>query len=148
MAIGWIANADYPPRGQGADAALMSCLSGQSFTLAGCRILGAGDHVRICREFNVVRDIQSPVNALWDDRWIVIGTGSGEGLEVRPLGRRGLQECKDWRSTGRPNPSLEASPSVWQADSLVAAPLAGHFNGWSARLAKGEDDFYSSFLSH
>jgi tRNA(Ile)-lysidine synthase len=39
-----------------------------------------------------------------------------------------------------PQVSLMASPSVWSGDTLIAAPLAGLSNGWSAQIVA---DFHS-----
>jgi len=50
--------------------------------------------------------------------------------------------------TGSPNAALAASPSVWRGDELVAAPLAGMANGWSAELIGGSEEFFASLLSH
>ncbi|TKA96146.1 tRNA(Ile)-lysidine synthetase, partial [Cereibacter changlensis] len=51
-------------------------------------------------------------------------------------------------ATGRPRDSLIASPAVWQGDRLVAAPLAGLQNGWSAATGRLEEAFFLSVLSH
>ena len=67
-------------------------------------------------------------------------------LTVRALGD-GLDLCPDWRASGLPRSSLRASPAVWDGSHLVAAPLAGLGNGWTARLAPGRDRFADLLVS-
>ena len=45
-----------------------------------------------------------------------------------------LAEVPDWRDRGLPRASLMATPALFEGDRLVAAPVAGLANGWSARL--------------
>jgi len=103
--------------------------------------------VRVCREYNAVRNVRCLTSEIWDRRWRLTGEET-DGLEIRALGREGLASCPDWRSTGRPHPAVIASPSVWRGADLVAAPLAGLGNGWQAQLVGGEEEFFASLLSH
>lgn len=149
-AITWISGAQYPPR----RAPLMDVLDsirrgrGRSATLGGCRILRQGRSIWICREYNAVRDEFSSPSKVWDNRWHMTSDAKGEDLQVRPLGRRGLTFCENWRETGAPYAALLASPSVWKGDELVAAPLAGLPGEWRAELAGGAESFFAALLSH
>lgn len=146
-AILWINGAMYPPRSAPMTKALNAVRLGKPLTLGGCRALPQGKRIRICREFAAVRRTRSDCADIWDGRWRLTG-GDPSGCELRALGRRGLMQCPDWRSTGRPHAALTASPSVWRGDDLVAAPLAGMANGWHAELVGGREEFYASLLSH
>ena len=98
---------------------------------------------RITREFDAVKGLVSGVDALWDGRWRLIGPQEAE-LEVRALGES-IREVPEWRETGVPRASLTASPAVWRGKTLVAAPLAGYNEGWSAQIVA---DFTSFLDSH
>lgn len=69
-------------------------------------------------------------------------------LTIAAIGKDGLAQCPQWRETGVPRLSLLAAPAVWRGSDLVAAPLAGYPNGWSANLCRGEEDFFTSILTH
>ncbi len=146
-AFQWISGAEYPLRRAPMTAALDAVREGQSTTLGGCRAFRQDRRIWICREFNAVRRTRTGCREIWDGRWRLHG-GDGRGCELRPLGRRGLMMCPDWRQTGRPHAALTASPSVWRDDDLVAAPLAGMANGWQAELTGGSEEFFASLLSH
>jgi tRNA(Ile)-lysidine synthase len=143
----WIGGGEYPPRSAALKEVLDAARQGRSATLAGCRILRHDDKIWICREYNAVRREICAVGDTWDSRWHLNGK-NGAGCEVRPLGRRGLMACGDWRETGRPRAALIASPAVWRDDTLIAAPLAGMAAGWRAHLTGGGEEFFASLLSH
>lgn len=148
-ALLWIGGGAHPPRRNAVTALVDAMRRGQSGTLAGCRVLGSAGTLRICREYNAVRRHRAPAGETWDGRWRVYNTeDDGRGCEIRPLGRRGLLACPDWRATGRPHAALLAAPSVWRGDDLVAAPLAGWPQGWTAELDGGAEAFFASLLSH
>ena len=65
-------------------------------------------------------------------------------LEVRVLGDA-VSTLTGWRDVGVPRASLMASPAVWRGDCLIAAPVAGYNQGWSAQIVA---DFASFLLSH
>lgn len=147
-AIAWVAGGDYPPRSDGMTELDIAINRGKSHTLAGCvfaiegktRLTGA--RWRITREFNAVRGLATPTTALWDGRWHL------EGPHAATLGIRALGEAvKDtpWRETGMPRASLMASPAVWRGETLVAAPVAGLTEGWTAE-ATGRGKFADFLL--
>jgi len=149
-ALQWVSGAEYPPRRSALinlDAALTD--NGRH-TVAGCLVLREQgqrrreDTLRITREWNAVRQLDTPSDAIWDGRWRLNGPHSA-GLTIRALGEA-VRDCPGWRETGLPRASLRASPAVWRGPDLIAAPLAGLANGWSAALAKPRDDFNAWLL--
>ena len=146
-ALGWIGSADYGPRAASVQVLLTAVAAGRGGTLAGCRVTLRPSTLRVAREWQVVRGMVAAPGQLWDRRWIVTGTDSN-GLDVKALGEAGLAMVADWRKSGLPRASLLASPSVWRAGALIAAPLARDAPGWTARLAGGEDGYFLSLLSH
>jgi tRNA(Ile)-lysidine synthase len=115
----------YLPRADDLMRLLHAVREGRDATLAGCR------HRRgwIFREARALGR-EAAVGTLWDGRWRVTGPAG----TVRALGDAGLRACPDWRATGLPREVLAVTPGVWQGETLVAAPLAGWENGWSAQL--------------
>jgi len=146
-ALMWISSAEYPPRRAPLAEAMNVTRLGKPVTLCGCRVLRQAERVWICREFNAVRHTETTCDQIWDGRWRLYG-GDVQNCTVRPLGPRGLNMIPNWRETGSPNAALTASPSVWRGDDLVAAPLAGMANGWTAALVGGSEEFFASLLSH
>ena len=146
-ALGWIGSADYGPRAASVQALLSAIGQGRGGTLAGCRVTLRASALRVAREWQAVRGTVAAPGQVWDRRWMVAGPEIN-GLEVRALGEAGLSLVGDWRTSGLPRASLLASPSVWRAEALVAAPLVRSAGGWTARLAGGEDGFFLSLLSH
>ena len=148
-AILWVSGGEYAPRSDAMNELDIAINRGKVHTLAGCvfsvegrqRLIGM--RWRITREFNAVRDIRTPTDALWDGRWRLDGPHAPE-LEIRALG----EAVKDtpWRETGMPRASLLASPAVWRGHALVAAPVAGLANGWTAS-ATGRGNFAEFLLS-
>ena len=148
-AILWVSGGEYAPRSDAMIELDIAINRGKAHTLAGCvfsvegrkRLIGM--RWRIAREFNAVRDIRTPTDALWDGRWSLDGPHAPD-LEIRALG----EAVKDtpWRETGLPRTSLMSSPAVWRGETLIAAPLAGLPNGWTAS-ATGRGSFTQFLLS-
>lgn len=151
-ALCWVASAEYRPRLKALHRLLEALETARSATLHGCRMLAEGTHLRITREARAVAACRAAPGSDWDRRWVVFPTGGkaldATGLEVRALGAEGLAQCPDWRETGLPRASLLAAPALWRGATLVAAPLAGLANGWSAGLVRGDGDFFTCILSH
>jgi tRNA(Ile)-lysidine synthase len=134
----WIAGNAHPARAEGIARVTEALRNGGSATLAGCR-------VRRCwmmREPKAAGAI-SNTTALWDDRWRVSGPHAPD-LTIRALGE-GIRQCPDWRATGLSRDMLMVTPAIWQGETLVAAPLAGLPNGWTAEIAQS---FHAFILSH
>ena len=131
-ALSTVSGAQYKPRFRALRAAIEA---GQPTSLHGCLILPSKQSVRITRELAAIQETRCHVSELWDGRWRFVAP---EGLdvaemEIAALGEQGLREIDDWRSLGRPRPSVLASPAVWHGEKLVAAPLAGLKSGWQVR---------------
>ncbi|MCH2068181.1 tRNA lysidine(34) synthetase TilS [Shimia sp. MIT910701] len=131
-ALSAVSGAEYKPRFRALRAAIEA---GQPISLHGCLILPSKQSVRITRELAAIQETRCHVSEIWDGRWRFVPP---EGLdvtemEIAALGEQGLREIDDWRSLGRPRPSVLASPAVWHGEKLIAAPLAGLKNGWHVR---------------
>lgn len=150
-AISWVSGSTYGPR-RGAISAVMSGLrKGQAGTADGCHIRRIAARIWVFREYQSVKDIVCATDELWDGTWRMVPTGSAQhepGLEVRALGMEGLEQCPDWRSTGRPHVVLQSTPSIWRGDELVSAPLAGFAQDWDCALEGGADAFFAALLPH
>ncbi|GKY88674.1 tRNA(Ile)-lysidine synthase [Sinisalibacter aestuarii] len=144
-ALGWISRAPYPPRREALADLDRAIAAGQTHTLHGCLVACIDGDVRFLREFNAVKDVVATPGQLWDGRWRVAGPDGGR--RVGALGEA-VKDCPDWRETGLPRAALMASPAVWQGETLVAAPLAGFANGYSAVIDPEAGDFFTYVLSH
>jgi tRNA(Ile)-lysidine synthase len=142
-AIGWLSRAPYPPRGAKQATLLSAMRDGRDATLNGCRFRVNDEFIRISREPKAITTLESPTTALWDNRWRMTGPHAPD-LTIRALGD-GLRYCPDWRATGLSRDVLMVTPAVWQADLLVAAPLAGFPNGWTAEI---HQSLHAFILSH
>jgi len=143
-ALRWVGGADYVPRAAAIDRVLAAITEGRDATLAGCRLRVAATSVHILREPKAIAGLLSPTDQCWDNRWQLDGPHD-VALHVRALGPDGLRSCKDWRATGLSRDILLVTPAVWQADTLISAPLAGMPTGWKARIVAG---FGTFVLSH
>lgn len=151
QAVNWISGRRYPAR-RGAVSNMLSGLrKGQAGTADGvhaCRVRG---HIWVFRELNAVHDVHARPQDLWDDRWRISPPGGPlccPDLQVRALGKQGLEQCPDWRDQGRPHVVLLSTPAVWQGDTLVAAPLAGRPQKWHAEVVGGKETFFTALLTH
>ncbi len=111
---------------------LHGLLDGKGATLGGCLMTFEGPVLRISREPKAVAALTTPTTALWDGRWRLSGPHEPD-LALRALGA-GIDLCLDWRDSGLPRRSLQATPAVWRDGLLVSAPLAGLAAGWSAQI--------------
>ncbi|MEM8536814.1 MAG: tRNA lysidine(34) synthetase TilS [Pseudomonadota bacterium] len=144
-ALLWVGGGPYRPRFDSMIKAVDSVAKGATVTLAGCVLCPNGDgRMRIAREAAatpVVRraTLQNAAGVTWDKRWFLAGPLKPD-YHYAALGE-GLADCPDWRNVGLPRRSLLASPAVWHGSGLIAAPVAGLANGWSAQIVA---DFHSS----
>jgi tRNA(Ile)-lysidine synthase len=143
MVIGWMSGSDYPPRTAKQVNLLMAMRDGRDATLNGCRFRANATTIRILREPKAVATCETPTTALWDYRWHLHGPHA-PGLTIRALGD-GLRAVPQWRDAGVQRDALIVSPAVWRGDALIAAPLAGFAQGWTATLRPG---LVSFLLSH
>ena len=147
-ALRWIGGGIYPPRTQAIKDLFASVLENAQHTLNGCVVMPVEDGsaplgtFRITREFQAVRALVGPTECLWDNRWVFDGPHE-KSLEIRALGEAVTDT--PWRETGLPRASVMASPAVWRGTTLIAAPVAGLANGWTAK-ATGRGKFTDFLL--
>ncbi|MBZ4023989.1 tRNA lysidine(34) synthetase TilS [Rhodobacter sp. TJ_12] len=134
-ALIWVSGADYAPRAAKVIDLLMTWRTRRDRTLHGCRIIVDDDTIRITREAKAVADLRMPLGQIWD-RWHLSGPADA-GLVVGALGAGGLRQVPGWRAACVPRATLLASPAIWHGETLIAAPLAGLSNGYSARIVRG-----------
>lgn len=141
-ALMFVSSEPYPPRRDAMADAEDAVIQGRNHTLHGCLILVSDMTFRITREWNAVETQTGPTDQPWDTRWHLDGPHD-ETLEIHALG----DAIKDtpWRDTGLPRQSLLASPAVWKSETLVAAPVAGLANDWTAQ-ATGRGKFTDFLL--
>lgn len=144
-ALRFVATAPYPPRRAALDAGLAAVGARENTTLMGCRILVSDMLLRITREHAAVAHATAATTDLWDMRWRLVGPHS-EDLEIRALGEA-VARVPTWRDTGLPRATLLASPAIWAGETLVAAPIAGLSEDWSA-TAPDCDQFAALFRRH
>lgn len=154
-AVMWVSGSEYAPRRKPVSDMMMAVREGRALTLEGCIVSHHKGSLWVCREYNAVRSLSSPLDQPWDRRWIVQTPGdwdSGkfaqEGVIVRALGQRGLAQCPDWKDFGRPRAGLLSSPAIWRGDALLSAPHAGRPEGWNVALSHGGEEFFATLLSH
>ena len=141
-ALGWIAGRAYRPRFAQLLQAAEDVKTGKTVTLGGVLLSPeTGGTVRLSREAAATREALPKIEeqvCLWDNRWLVAGPFLPD-MTVRALGDA-VRDCPQWRTAGLPRRSVMATPSVWQNGTVIAAPVAGVTNGWSARIVA---DFHS-----
>lgn len=143
-ALRWVAGAVYAPRADAVQRLLDAIAAGKSATLAGCAIRCTNEEIRVLREPKAVAGVEARTTNLWDNRWRLTGPHD-PALFLRALGPEGLVQVKDWRATGLPRAALIVTPAIWRGDTLIAAPLAGLGNGWTAEIVT---PFPEGVLSH
>jgi len=143
-AVQWVGRRDYPPRASHLEQLDRGLATSEKATVCGCIITRKNRDLLIEREYAALRDITGPTDAIWDGKWQLTGPHAAD-LTIRALGETGLNQCPDWRETGLSRLSLIASPAVFEGENLIAAPLAGFQNGWSAQIVA---DFASYLASH
>lgn len=145
--FGWVGSRGYRPRFEQLIDVVAKARKSQTVTLGGCLMRPEGNgYVRLTREAAATRPVRrlassvlAAKGAIWDQRWYLEGPMTDD-LTFQALGD-GITGCPDWRHSGMPRSSLLASPSVWYGGALIAAPLAGLSNGWSAQIVA---DFHSA----
>jgi tRNA(Ile)-lysidine synthase len=150
-AVNWISGAAYSAR-HGAITALMQSLrKGQAATVDGCHAHRVAGRIWVFREHNAVKNVHAPIDEVWDARWQLAPDDPGDmqrDMTVRALGKSGLDQCPDWRSSGLPHAVLLSTPAVWRGDIVVAAPLARCGQKWHAEVIGGEETFFAALLAH
>ena len=119
-ALNWISGQPYRPR----NSALIRALAAKkTATLHGCVLIPQSETVlRISREFSVVEGQVAQAGAAWGGR--ISMANAEKSYEIQARGPSGLGQCAGWRDSGRPRLAFLASPSLWQGQRLLAAPMA------------------------
>lgn len=150
-AIKWVGGSAYPARRAAVLDAIDAVQKGQARTLDGCHMRRIAAKIWVFREYNAVVDLSVPSDQDWDARWRMLPfppAAHSPDLCLRALGPAGLDQCPDWRVTGRPHVVLQSTPAIWQGDTLVSAPLAGFDQNWYADPIGGRDAFFATLISH
>lgn len=147
----WISGSHFRPRYKALCDAADAVLDGEVRTLHGVKIQPDKDGVRMLREAGACSDAVTPAGGeaglIWDHRWVVSPKSTSAwrtNLRVAALGEA-ITDIKNWRATGYLRASLMATPAVFDGDTLVAAPAAGFFNGFSTQFVA---DYHRSLLTH
>jgi len=144
-ALCFVSGQAYRPRWATLERVWTALATGEGASAHGCLIVADGACARIAREPAALPG-PVPFGTVWD-RWTVEGPG-GAALTVGALESDGLAQVPDWRALGLARSLLITSPAVRQGDNLIAAPLAGLENGYTARLLPSRDNFRQFVLSH
>ncbi len=150
-ALSWISGESYPARRAAITTLMQALRKGQAATVDGCHARRAQGHIWVFRELNAVKDIEAPLDTLWDARWRLVPADPNDDwrdVTVRALGQHGLEQCPDWRASGRPRAVLLSTPAVWRNDVVISAPLAGNCQKWHADVDGGEETFFAALLTH
>lgn len=147
MAMHWINGADYPPRGSAMTALYDDILQSRNATLQGCDVSQNKGKIRVTREAAAVKGIAAEPGAIWDGRWRVTGPNL-LNARIAALGEAALRHCPDRARSPLPSRSLIATPAVWQGKKLIAAPLAGLENGWTATLVARHSGDFAAQIAH
>ncbi len=146
----WISGNVYRPRFERMMDVVAQAGAGRKVTLGGCLLTPLpGGGLRMTREAAATPTVTRSVDQLeasgvmWDRRWFIEGPLT-PGLTFSALGD-GLRDCPDWRAVDLPRVSLLASPAIWSGDRLMAAPVAGFSNGWTAQIVA---DFHEHAFAH
>ena len=129
----WIGGGQYAPRTSALSALDAAIADGRNHTLNGCAIIVKGDEIRVTREPNAVRDVTCATDQIWDRRWQFVGPHD-PALTIAPVGEQGIRTLTDWRDADLPRPTIISSPAVWHEKTLIAAPLAGFNDNWTAQI--------------
>lgn len=129
----WMNGADYPPREAQVLQLRRALDAGRDATLGGVRFRQRDGGITVTREARAVGP-EVPLGAIWDTRWEVSGPGKAR---VRALGADGLAQVKDWRRAGISRDVAVVSPGVWIGDRLIAAPVLGVGEQFTATLTAG-----------
>lgn len=158
-AIQWFSGQSYRPRFAALCEVAEKVRAGERRTFGGVILNLEGHSVRLARERQATESPRvsegGELRVRWDHRWQVSRHGQGllagmkkrempPGVVIGSLGER-ISEVKHWKASGLPRASLMATPAIFDGDRLIAAPVAGLQNGWSAQIVA---DFHSFLQSH
>jgi tRNA(Ile)-lysidine synthase len=143
-----VAGRAYPPRGARTQR-LREAVTGtgplSGRTLGGCRVLGQGELIYVCRE---AAQIGPPVRliegttTLWDNRFAVSVTKNlGEEARLGALTAPGWAQIvavdSRLRCTSLPYAARTVMPAVWCADKVLTVPHLGFVNDGKGLVTAG-----------
>ena len=143
--VRWLTGADYPPRRAPLVEALEAARQGQARVLSGALVLHKPKAIWLCREPAAVQNLQADQGSEWDGRWRVSGPFQ-PGDVIRALGDDALKTLPNWREMRLPRQVLATTPSVWRENRLIAAPLAGYGDGWTADLRPDAAEYHKALV--
>jgi tRNA(Ile)-lysidine synthase len=143
----WVVGPGYGARGPDVTRLMEAIGVGQGATLGGCRITQKAGQIRLAREFAAADSIRAQIGGIWDGRWRLTGPAV-PGAQVAALGPEGRRACPEWRRSGLPAHSIDASPALWRDGALLSAPLAGYGADWSVQGLRDLGDLHAMLLSH
>ncbi len=134
-----VAGRPYPPRGERTRRLRHAMTSGghlRDRTLAGCRLIGSGDLVHVCREAARVGPpvrLRTGGEAVWDNRYSVSVTKSLAadvrlGALTEPGWRQVVAADPLLRSTAIPYAARLVLPAIWHGEAVMAVPHLGYVN--------------------
>lgn len=148
-ALCWVSGAEYAPRRRAVQQLQTGMTAAHGMALHGCRAvyLTGEDRgiLRICRDPRAVSDTRAAPGQPWDRRWLLDGPWPN-GAEIRATGAAGLAQLDNWRDAGLPEPAAQSAPAVWRGDLLIASPLLGKSDGWTAIPAILGEEFFNALL--
>jgi len=146
--MGWVTGAAYRPRFSALKSIYDLLKQGKSQTLAGCYIkAGLDKHLFVMRE---VASMGTEIlkNGYFDGRWLISADENLKGVDMRPLGERGIMQLKNWRNLDVLRDILQQTPAAWQGDVVISAPLAGFAGPIKISLKIDTDRFLQDIVSH
>ncbi len=147
-ALRWMTGADYPPRREKLAQLLAGIADGtRRQTLEGVIVTVAGPTLHLMREPAAALragDLRSDGD-IWDRRWRIHGLGPGQ--HVAALGY-GELAALNWRDSGLLRHEAAATPAIWQADALIAAPLLHAADNVRATPLRELGHFRAMLISH
>jgi tRNA(Ile)-lysidine synthase len=146
-ALRWMTGAGYAPRRTAVAGVMQALAAGQGATLHGCRVTLRKGRLWLFREYAAVAQMQALPGQAWDGRWILTGPAQA-GDRVAALGPEGAAQLSAARDPLRPAAAVQADPGLWRNGQVIAAPLSGFPNGWSAHPAAERTDFVSALSTH
>jgi tRNA(Ile)-lysidine synthase len=145
--LGWVSGAYYRPRFSSLKEVYGLLRQGKSQTLAGCFIKAITP-----KQIIVMREVagmmsQNVLSGLFDGRWTVSFDESIDGVEIRPLGEKGVLQVKNWRDLDVLRDILLQTPAAWVGDQVISAPFAGINGPVKISLKNDLNQFYCNVVS-
>ena len=143
-----VAGRVYPPRGERTRRlreAMVNTGGFSSRTLGGCRLIGHGNLVYVCRETARIGPpvrLITGVTVLWDSRFTVSVTKNLDeetclGALTAPGWNQIVAVDPRLRTTSVPYGARTALPAVWRAEQVMAVPHLGFVNDKKGAFTAG-----------